>query len=164
MSRLPCTPSAQGESDNAGPKYSGQYFKESHYFVGIDETKTFREKIQEIYGDNHEITDAVSQLDEYFSDLADLGAGKGSPGTDERIFADVSNVADSVMENVRAVSWDPRPRYGGGPDSGSHRAHFCSNPRYCRSHFTRRNLKRQRIWLTKANPTIFLLKFGFVLL
>lgn len=67
---MPRTSSLSGERrlDNKHSEYSGQYSWEPHYFVGIDETSTFRERIQEIYGDNPEITDAVSQLDEYFSD------------------------------------------------------------------------------------------------
>ena len=35
--------------------------------VADHQMSTFRERIQEIYGDNPEITDAVSQLDEYFN-------------------------------------------------------------------------------------------------
>jgi len=68
--RMLRTPRLTGErrSDNTHSEYFGQYSREPRYFVGIDETSTFRERIQEIYGDNPEITDAVSQLDEYFSD------------------------------------------------------------------------------------------------
>ncbi len=51
---------------NPGNTHS-QYRRQPRYFVGIDQMSTFRERIQEIYGDNPEITDAVSQLDEYFN-------------------------------------------------------------------------------------------------
>lgn len=70
MPRMPCAPSAWGKSDSTDPKYSGQYLKKTRYFVGVDETLNFREKIQEMYRDNPEITDAVAQLDEYFSDAS----------------------------------------------------------------------------------------------
>lgn len=65
MSRL--SGSVGRESNGANPKYSRHYFREPHYLVGIDESKSLREKIEDLYGDNHEITDVVSQLDEYFS-------------------------------------------------------------------------------------------------
>ena len=38
------------------------------YFVGVDKASTFRERIQQIYADNRQITNAVAELDEYFSD------------------------------------------------------------------------------------------------
>jgi len=57
-------------SDKTQGGYSGQYTSEPRYFVGIDRMSTFRERIQEIYGDNPEITDALCQLDEYFSDCS----------------------------------------------------------------------------------------------
>ena len=53
--------------DNKHSENSGQYISKQRYFVGIDQLSTFRERIQEIYGDNPEITGAVSQLDEYFN-------------------------------------------------------------------------------------------------
>ena len=66
---MPRTSSMAGERrlDNKHSEDSGQYISKQRYFVGIDQMSTFRERIQEIYGDNPEITDAVSQLDEYFS-------------------------------------------------------------------------------------------------
>ncbi|MHC4538469.1 MAG: hypothetical protein ACYS74_01645 [Planctomycetota bacterium] len=47
---------------------SGQYAAGARYFVGADQASTFRERIQEVYADNCQITDAVAELDEYFSD------------------------------------------------------------------------------------------------
>ncbi|MHC4426953.1 MAG: hypothetical protein ACYSYV_12775, partial [Planctomycetota bacterium] len=47
---------------------SVQYAAEPRYFVGPDQASSFRERIQEIHADNREITDAVAELDEYFSD------------------------------------------------------------------------------------------------
>ncbi len=47
---------------------SGQYAGEPRYFVGADQATTFRERIQKMYADNREITEAVAELDEYFSD------------------------------------------------------------------------------------------------
>ena len=46
----------------------GQYAGEPRYFVGADQASTFRERIQEMYADNRQITGAVAELDEYFSD------------------------------------------------------------------------------------------------
>ena len=70
MKKMPRTSSLAGERrlDNKQSEDSGQYISKRRYFVGIDQMSAFREGIEEIYGDNPEITDAVSQLDEYFSD------------------------------------------------------------------------------------------------
>jgi len=43
---------------------------EPRYFIGTDQASTFRERIQEMYADNREITEGVAELDEYFSDPA----------------------------------------------------------------------------------------------
>jgi hypothetical protein len=45
-----------------------QYTRGPRYFVVVDQTCTFRERIRQLYSDNREITDAVAELDEYFSD------------------------------------------------------------------------------------------------
>jgi hypothetical protein len=43
------------------------FTKGPRYFVGVDQASTFRERIRQLYSDNREITDAVAELDEYFS-------------------------------------------------------------------------------------------------
>lgn len=68
MSRTPRTLSIERRLDNTYPDYPGHYFREPVYFVGTDESRNFREKIEEMYGDNPQITDAVAQLGDYFSD------------------------------------------------------------------------------------------------
>lgn len=90
MPRTPGSLPTERRLDKAHPEYAGQYAREPCYLVGIDETKTFREKIQEMYGDNHEITDVVSQLDEYFSD---------------RSFGDRSEVQKFVVRTKRSIKY-----------------------------------------------------------
>ena len=63
-------PPPSGKRGSAGTydQHREQYAAGPRYFVGTDQASTFRERIQEIYADNREITDAVAELDEYFSD------------------------------------------------------------------------------------------------
>ncbi|MFC1633957.1 hypothetical protein ACFL5Z_03880 [Planctomycetota bacterium] len=62
------TPTNKRGPDITHQELSLPYAAEPRYFVGADQANTFRERILEMFADNREITEAVAELDDYFSD------------------------------------------------------------------------------------------------
>ena len=104
-----------------GHGYSGHFPRQPCYFVGLDETLNLRERVQDMYGDNAEITDAVTELDDYFSDRAFEGraevrrfAGRVARSIEDPRMAD--EVAGEIV-NQGYITALKRLGYNNAPDS-----------------------------------------------
>jgi hypothetical protein len=68
MPRALANASSERRADERHRGYASSFLREPCYFVGLDETPSFRERIHDIYGDNVEIISSLAEIDDYFSD------------------------------------------------------------------------------------------------